>query len=140
MTNMRYQLNESKMYADISEGMAIIINSITGAYYGINGLGTEIFQSLLNGSSDEEVLAALTAIPSAPENVEELYKAFIDKVLDYEIIVPATDGQLCPATIMEAVATADAFVPDCAEYKDVQELLFADPIHEVDAEEGWKPE
>ena len=28
----------------------------------------------------------------------------------------------------------------CKEYKDVQELLFADPIHEVSEEEGWKPE
>ena len=30
--------------------------------------------------------------------------------------------------------------PDCIEYKDVQELLFADPIHEVDEETGWTPE
>lgn len=137
---MRYQLNESKMFADISEGMAIIINSITGAYYGMNGLGTEIIQSVLNGSSDEEILAALASIPGAPENVAELYKTFIDKVLAFEIMVPAADGQPCPATIDPATAAADAFEPDCNEYKDVQELLFADPIHEVDAEEGWKPE
>ena len=31
-------------------------------------------------------------------------------------------------------------MPTCNEYNDVQELLFADPIHEVKEEEGWKPE
>ena len=29
-----YQLNESKMFADITDGIAIIINSETGIYYG----------------------------------------------------------------------------------------------------------
>jgi len=39
-----------------------------------------------------------------------------------------------------AAAAADAFTPECKEYRDVQELLYADPIHEVEEETGWTPE
>ena len=35
---MNYQLNEAKMFADVTDGIAIIINSMTGIYYGMNGL------------------------------------------------------------------------------------------------------
>lgn len=34
--------------------------------------------------------------------------------------------------------TAEGFVPICTSSQDVQELLFADPIHEVE-EDDWEP-
>ena len=40
MTN--YALNESKMFMDIEDGVAIIINSETGIYYGFNAFGTSV--------------------------------------------------------------------------------------------------
>ena len=136
---MRYKLNESKMFADISDGMAIVINSITGVYYGMNGLGTEVFQSLVSGSDEKDVLTAICNIPGAPETAGESLKAFIDKLLRFDMLIPAEGGETT-ATIDPTTASADGFVPECNEYKDVQELLFADPIHEVDADKGWKPE
>ena len=39
---MNYILNESEMFADINEGTAIVINSQTGIYYGMNGFGTSV--------------------------------------------------------------------------------------------------
>ena len=32
-----YALNDSKMFMDIDDGIAIVINSETGIYYGMNG-------------------------------------------------------------------------------------------------------
>ena len=46
---MNYVLNEEKMFADVTDGIAIIINSETGIYYGMNGLGTAIYENLVNG-------------------------------------------------------------------------------------------
>jgi hypothetical protein len=43
MTN--YKLNEDKMFADIADGVAIIINGETGIYYGMNEFGTSIFEN-----------------------------------------------------------------------------------------------
>lgn len=56
---MNYVLNEEKMFADVTDGIAIIINSETGIYYGLNGFGTAVYENLMNGSSVAEILSAL---------------------------------------------------------------------------------
>ena len=54
---MNYVLNDEKMFADITDGIAIIINSETGIYYGMNALGTAVYENLINGASTESILA-----------------------------------------------------------------------------------
>ena len=76
MESKNYRLNESKMFADITDGIAIIINAATGIYYGMNGYGTGIFDNLLAGSSTDDILAAIQEIPGAPANAEESLSAF----------------------------------------------------------------
>ncbi len=137
---MKYQLNEAKMFADVTDGIAIIINSVTGIYYGMNGLGTGIFDSFLKGSSVADVLAAFQALPGAPADCEARLQAFVNTLLGFEIIVPAADGAAVPTTLNAKDAAYDSYTPECHEYNDVQELLFADPIHEVKEDEGWRPE
>ena len=139
MESRNYRLNESKMFADVTDGIAIIINATTGIYYGMNGYGTGIFSNLLAGSSTADVLAAAKALPGAPANVEENLEDFLQTLLDFEIVIPAGQSSR-EASLVAKDAAFDQFVPVCKEYKDVQELLFADPIHEVSEEEGWKPE
>ena len=140
MDALNYQLNEAKMFADVSDGMAIIVNSITGIYYGMNGLGTSVYENLMAGCSTAEILASLKAIPGAPSDVDKAFEEFISSLVGFEIIVPGEGASVGVASIDPAVAAGDGFVPSCTEYRDVQELLFADPIHEVDVDEGWKPE
>jgi hypothetical protein len=139
MESRNYQLNESKMFADVTDGIAIIINASTGVYYGMNGHGTGIFSNLLEGSSTADVLAAIKALPGAPDNVETALEAFLETLLGFGIIIPAPESSR-EASLVAKDAVFDQFIPVCKEYKDVQELLFADPIHEVSEEEGWKPE
>ena len=55
---MNYVLNDDRMFADVTDGIAIIINSETGIYYGLNGLGTSVYENLVNGASVEEILKA----------------------------------------------------------------------------------
>ncbi len=137
---MNYQLNEAKMFADVTDGIAIIINSMTGVYYGMNGLGTGMFDALLKGSSVADVLAAFAALPGAPADCEARLQAFVETLKGFEIIVPAESESSAPVSLVLKDAVYDEFTPTCNEYNDVQELLFADPIHEVKEDEGWKPE
>jgi hypothetical protein len=137
---MNYQLNEAKMFADVTDGIAIIINSMTGVYYGMNGLGTGMFDNFLKGASVDDVLAAFQSLPGAPSDCDARLQAFIDRLKSFEIIVPAMEESSIPVTLSAKDAQFDEFTPTCNEYNDVQELLFADPIHEVKEDEGWKPE
>lgn len=128
------------MFADITDGMAIVINSLTGIYYGMNGFGTEVFDNLMSGSSSEEVLQAIMGLTGVPDDFSDRLNSFVETLLGFDIIL--TDDNQAPRVPVfdPEVVAADGFTPDCIEYKDVQELLFADPIHEVDDETGWTPE
>ena len=75
-----------------------------------------------------------------PEGFEAVLESFITSLVEYEIMVPCSEASSKPSRIDLEVAKGDGFIPVCTEYQDVQELLFADPIHEVDVDEGWKPE
>ena len=137
---MNYILNESEMFADINEGTAIVINSQTGIYYGMNGFGTSVFENLLAGSSVEDVVAAAKSLSGAPAGVETALEAFLQTLSGFRIVLPADAPSSRPAELDAAAAAADAFTPECKEYRDVQELLYADPILEVEEETGWTPE
>ena len=130
-----YQLNDSKMFADITDGIAIIINSETGIYYGMNTFGTQVYENIANGVSTEKIWEKIKTLGVDEEN----FKAFIDAMIEKELIIPAENSDIEP-NIDEAIAKEDNFILELKEYNDAQELLLADPIHEVKEEEGWSPE
>ena len=130
-----YQLNETKMFADITDGIAIIINSETGIYYGMNAFGTQVYENLANGISTEKIWETLKVLGTTEDN----YRAFIEALSEKEILIAGTasDGGV---NIDENTAKEDNFALELKEYNDAQELLLADPIHEVKEDEGWTPE
>lgn len=134
-----YVLNEAKMFSDIADGIAIVINSETGIYYGMNGFGTAVFDALMSGASTEAVLAALAALPGAPGDMESRLNAFVDRLKDFEIVL-AGDGGGADVNLDAATAQEDEFTLMVEEYNDAQELLLADPIHEVKEDAGWQPD
>ena len=126
------------MFADVADGIAIIINSETGVYYGMNKLGTVIYENLLNGAPAEKILEKLK---TWNENAEESFNEYMKFITENEIVIE--DKNVKKATdvnIDEKTAKEDEYIPKAQEYLDAQELLQADPIHEVKEEEGWSPD
>ena len=134
-----YALNESKMFADITDDVAIVINSETGIYYGMNAFGTNVFENLTRGVAVEKIADALKSVAGAPADIDARLGAFVDALTKSEIIIAGTDTGAAPK-IKESVAAADAFEMTVNEYNDAQEMLLADPIHEVKEDTGWTPE
>lgn len=136
MTN--YVLNEAKMFADITDGIAIVINSDTGIYYGFNAFGTAVLQSLIQGASEEDVLAAVKGLTGAPADMDARFQAFMNEIKAKELVIEGVGSGT--VNLDAAVAAADNFELSVKEYSDAQEMLLADPIHEVKEETGWTPE
>jgi len=134
-----YKLNEAKMFCDIADNTAIIINSETGVYYGMNSLGTNVFENILRGVSTEKILSALKSFDGVPADLEDNFNMYIKALIDKGVILEAESSDAEPQ-IDAAIAKEDAFFVDVREYNDAQELLLADPIHEVKEETGWNPE
>ena len=134
-----YRLNDKKMFADITDGIAIVINSETGIYYGMNAFATEVYQNIAKGISTDKILTKIKNIAGMPTSVDSNYEQFIKMLLEKEIIVPSqeSDEQII---LSDDVAKESDYALELKEYNDAQELLLADPIHEVKEEEGWTPE
>ena len=135
-----YALNDEKMFCDIADGIAIIINSETGIYYGVNAFGTEVLENILSGAETEAIRAALSEMPGASEDLPARLDEFLQILLDKELIKPGPGSTGEPVILSRETAEGEAFALEIKEYDDAQELLLADPIHEVKKETGWQPD
>ena len=72
-----YKLNDEKMFYDMAEGQAIVINFTSGMYYGTSSLGSAVLDALLAGASVEATLKAIKNLPGCPEDMDAQLTAFI---------------------------------------------------------------
>lgn len=130
-----YKLNDAKMFYDMAEGQAIVINFTSGMYYGTSSLGSAVLDALLAGATTEDISKELQALPGCPDDMDAQLKTFIEALLEKEIIVPGeSSGAACS---IDAASLADGFQLTVDEFAEVQDLILADPVHDVDVEQGW---
>lgn len=130
-----YKLNEEKLFYDMADGQAIVINFTTGMYYGTSSLGSAVLDSLLAGASESDILTEIQKLPGCPEDLQEQLKAFVSRLVEMEILIPGDfDGGPCS---IDGTALADGFLLTVDEFTEVQDLILADPVHDVDVEQGW---
>lgn len=132
-----YKLNEEKMFYDIADGQAVVINFVTGMYYGTSMLGSAVLDRLVRGNAPERIQDAVKALPGCPEDFGSQMKEFIRQLLEKEILLPG--GETMPGGD-EAIgegALEDGFLLNLDEFSEIQDLILADPIHDVDVEQGW---
>ncbi|MBR3396442.1 MAG: hypothetical protein IKG70_01150 [Lachnospiraceae bacterium] len=130
-----YKLNEEKMFFDIADGQAVVINFVTGMYYGTSTLGSAVLEALVKGAEPALIAEEIRKADGCPADFEEQLKIFTDTLVEKEIIIPA-EGNGEPASI-DAAAYSDGFELTVDEFAEVQDLLLADPVHDVNVEQGW---
>ena len=131
-----YKLNEEKMFFDIADGQAVVINFLIGMYYGTTAWGSAILERLVKGNAPEEIAKAVKVLPGCPEDVDARLDAFLAGLQEKEILV---QGEVHPGggePIGDAALT-DGFDLSLSEFSEVQDLILADPVHDVDVEQGW---
>lgn len=134
-----YKFNDDVMFADVADGMAIVINNETGVYYGFNEFATEIFEQLRNGASIEEIISELEKMPNVPQDIVSQITKFAQDLEDKNIFSSA-EGNGTKARFNSDIAISNNYELSFQEYTDAQEMLLADPVHEVKEETGWTPE
>lgn len=131
-----YRLNEEKMFYDMAEGQAIVINFSTGMYYGTSSLGSVILDRLVAGNSVDAITEAVKALPGCPDNVDEIIAGFVQELMENEVIVAGPTVEGGNEAISEE-ALEDGFELTVDAFSEVQDLILADPVHDVDVEQGW---
>ncbi len=134
----RYRIDELQFFYDYSDGLAIIINSTTGVYYGINTFGSAIFNQLVKGVSPASVLKELRHLSGCPLEIEDIFVNFITRLQNFGLLIPETtvEGNKMMQSFDQSIAT-EGFVFEVEEFAEIQEILLADPIHDVNNDHGW---
>ena len=128
---MSGQAGESETFAivgdhvvgEVFDGEAIIIDTITGAYYSMPDGAAQIWSAIASGATTYHEIGA------ASKAAAELVLEVLSELVAEGLVV--TEAKLPPR--------AAGAVMHLSKYSDMEELLLLDPIHDV-APIGWPAE
>jgi hypothetical protein len=121
--------------ADDFDGEIVAINMKSGIYYCVRELGAAIWRDLIAGH-------ALTSIVESAKNLD----VALDEPIRQLVIQLVREGLLRERAYAPAAIGALSFPSawqaggrslEIENYDDMQDLVMADPIHDVDSEQGW---
>ena len=137
-------INGPNVIHDTVAGETVVINLNSGAYYSLQHTGAEIWGLIEKGTTVEGVIQFMTKRYSSVEvDVARVVAQFLQKLQEENLIRvdgsslsgPRPVGDTSPATGSSVQAPVFE-MPVLQVYRDLENILLLDPIHEVD-EEGW---
>ena len=132
-----YAVNLPRMFYDVTDNHAIIIDSETGNYYYLNILASKVFWYLVRGATPGGLSESLLKVPGCPEDIQKRIEDFCAQMVEEKVLNAAEweqfDGEF---------DTGEFWFAEGAEFKvekhaDMADLIVADPVHDVDEEFGW---
>ena len=131
-----YRIEASRFYYDYADGLAIVIDSTTGTYYGMNVLGSAVFDQLANGVAPAAILEQLHQMTGCFSEMKQIFTDFFSQVRSLGLLT-SEEKQGKSAQPFEKEVTVDGFFLEVKEFAEIQEILLADPIHDVHSDFGW---
>lgn len=134
-----YKIYGNAVIYELMDNEVIIINLDLGHYYCLRGVAADIWTNLLNNFSQQKISQAIANHFHQPlENITDLMNKFIEELRLEKLITPqenVSSTEIVSAQpLFHAKTEFSHFLLE--KYVDMKELLFLDPIHEVD-EQGW---
>jgi hypothetical protein len=133
-----YRVNSQDIMHETIDGEVVIVNLESGAYYAFDGSGEYIWERLsADGASAEQLASELAPRFAVSESeIGVAVERFLAQLLD-EALIAVAPGADAPASVGAPPVSQDEFVaPQLNKYTDMEALLLADPIHEVEVD-GW---
>jgi len=136
MEDPTYEIDSMRIISEILDGEPVIIDFKNGSYYSLNNSGTVLWELVQKGHSKSQILRYLTGrFEGASDAIERSASALLSQLVELSLVAesPASD-------VMDAEPYTGPKQPFLAlalqQFQDMQEMLLADPIHDVD-ETGW---
>lgn len=140
MSPQRFRANTPQTIHEVIEGEVILVNLETGAYFSTDLVGTSVWNAVLQGLSQDEMVAQIAAqYAGEPETIRAGIQALLDDLLREGLIVPEDAPAASPTTppLTASNPNRTPFVaPVLQKYTEMADLLLLDPIHDVD-DSGW---
>jgi hypothetical protein len=124
----------------------VVVNLTSGVYYSFDGVGVCVWDWIDGSRTIEDIVKSATEhFDGNHEHISTSVRGFLQKLLDENLVVlgSAESGGLGveneqSVALESGGVVARAFAePILQKYTDMEALLLADPIHEVDESTGW---
>ncbi|MCX7304890.1 MAG: PqqD family protein [Hyphomicrobiales bacterium] len=130
--DVSYTINAPDVVAEDFNGQTVILNLADGRYFNLEGIATPIWNNLVRGCTPQSIFDSIGR--QSPELTDEAVR-FIDRLIDLALIRRQADVGAGVAIDPQGEWAGGA--PRIDIFDDLQELIFADPIHDVDEQLGW---
>ncbi len=132
MNGQAYVINAPDVVAEDFDGKIVILNLADGRYFGLEGIGGLIWARLLEGAAPSDILASIAV---QQPGLEGSASDFIRSLVEWRLIRPSEAMAGAPRVDIRETWASEA--PRIEVFDDLAELIFADPIHDVDEQAGW---
>lgn len=138
MANEVYRVNGPRVIFENIDGELILVHMERGTYYSTDTLGAEIWSMIEAGSTESEMCDALQACYQADaEEIAHGVSTFLARLMNEELVATEVPSGDRPAPGRVAAEIRRPFRPPVLNaYRDMQDMLSLDPIHDVEAA-GW---
>ena len=129
--------NAPSVVSEIIDGEVIIMNVRSGNYYSSAEVGAVVWSWIEQGRTKSQIRRLATARYNGDDGkIGEALEKFFESLLKEELVHPISVAEPADETAAPIQRTEVFTAPKLCAYTDMQDLLFLDPIHDVDAI-GW---
>jgi hypothetical protein len=136
----RQRANRPRIVDETIDGEALIMDMVSGAYYGCDGASAFAWLALAGGATTDEVATALSErFGMSGDQLRTSVDDFVGTLVGHQLLVDR--GDEAPEPFDDAVAAydggyepAEALAVDA--FTDLADLILLDPVHDV-TEAGW---
>lgn len=132
LSDRLYTISAPDVVSEDFSGQIVILNLSDGRYFSLGGIASSVWSNLLAGHTPQAIFESIRQ--QRPDLLDEASR-FVDRLLELNLIRRHEGGE---AGVLAAISETWAGEPPRIEvFDDLAELIFADPIHDVDEEAGW---
>lgn len=134
--NQRFHIDIDNVMHETIEGEVVIVNLETGTYYAFDGTGEFIWDRLCNGGASLAELIGDVRASYTGTDIEDGITRFFHALQKEKLLVPVEGEPVATDLPARVQDIAEFSRPQLNIYTDMEALLLADPIHEVEPD-GW---
>jgi hypothetical protein len=128
----RYTISAPDVVSEDFNGQVVILNLSDGRYFSLSGIASSLWNSLLAGQTPQAIFESIRE--HRPDLSDEAAR-FVDRLLELKLIRPDEGAEASITCAISETWIGDT--PRVDVFDDLAELIFADPIHDVDEQAGW---
>lgn len=136
--NQRYHIDSENVMHETIDGEVVIVNLETGTYYAFDGTGEFIWNRLCSGGASlADIIGDVRGRYTGDDgDIVEGVTRFFQALQKEKLLVAGEGGDATADPAAPAPDMTGFSRPQLNIYTDMEALLLADPIHEVEPD-GW---